>query len=378
MTRSSRQHEKRTGAPTLPGVEVITYAQRQAARSISAVERTPVGRRIINVLRNMIWVVPLTVLVWLYAEREQIAPQQGLSIPITVVSERADRVVEVVRPEDGTVTIDIKGTRARIEQARQELTAKQGIQLVLPASAPVGPQVPMPAMEAIATHRVFADRGIVVTSVSPATLTLNVDELREGMEFRPQVSREVAALLESPPIFDPPVARVSGPRSVLMNREDPAEVIAELTEQMLPKVPGEHVIGGITLRLKNPDPRVRITPSTVSATVHIKASTTRYVLTSVPVFTMGPQAVLDKYHVDFGSKGPFINNVTVVGPEDQINRIKSNEFIPRAVLEIRSEDARSPLPRAPFMYILPDGVEVIEEDLSRTITFELKERLRGE
>lgn len=371
MTTSPRQPEKKPGG--LPGVDTISYVHQRAARKLTAAQRTPVGRRILNVLRNLAWVVPLTMLVWLYAEREQLDRQRAVAVPITVVSERADRVVNIVKPEDHIILVDIEGTRARIEQARQELTSKQGIQLLVPGSTTPGTQVPLAALEQIATNRIFADRGIVVTSVTPATVLLNVDELIEGMELRPQISPQIAARIDSV-VFDPPAIKVSGPRRLLLS---PPEIIAEISEQMLPKAAGDHEIGGIVLRLKESDDRVKITPSTIKASVRVRSSTTTYMIASVPVFTMGPQPLMDKYRVNFPS-GPFMTRVTVVGPEDEINRIKSNEFIPKAVLEIKQEDARERLPRAPFMYILPPGVSVSEEDRQRTIAFELAERSRVE
>lgn len=375
MTNAPHQPEKKPGT-SLPGADTISYVHHRAARKLSAAQRTPVGRKILNVLRNLAWVLPLTMLVWLYAEREQLDRQPRVAVPITVVSERADRVVNIVNLENDTIFVDIEGTRARIEQARQELTSKQGIQLVVPGSTLTGAQVPFSALEQIATNRIFAERGIVVTSVTPATLTLNIDEVIEGMELRPQVPREVATRLDAV-VFDPPAVKVTGPRSVLMNRNAPPEIIAEISEQMLPKVAGDHEIGGIVLRLKEPDERVKITPPTIKAHVRVRSSTTTYMLLSVPVFTMGPQALMDKYQVVFPN-GSFMTRVTVVGPEDEINRIKSNGFIPKAVLEIKQEDARERLPRAPFMYILPPEVTVNEDDRLRTIAFELVERSRTE
>ena len=45
-------------------------------------------------LRSLLWVAPLTVLIWIYAEREQIiTTDTPLYIPIQVVSTDPDRVV---------------------------------------------------------------------------------------------------------------------------------------------------------------------------------------------------------------------------------------------------------------------------------------------
>lgn len=361
----------------VPAVDMIASAHERATRRMAAVQRTPVGKRIVNVIRNLAWVVPLTVLVWLYAEREQIDRQRGLTVPIKVTTERTDRVVSIVRPEDRTVMIDIEGTRARIEQARQEIAATQGLDLVIPANTPVGTQVPVPLLEAIATSPVFASRGIVVTACNPSTFVLNVDEVVSNVELRPTVSKEVAARLAGPIEFDPPVVRATGPRGVLMSASKP-EVVADITEQMIPKVPGVHSLPNVSVRLAKPNDEVKLAPVTVTATVRVRSSTVTYVHNAVPIFVLAPPALLEKYRVVFPGGNAFIPRITLIGPEDQINRIKSNEFIPTAVLQIRPEDARERLPRAPYMYILPPDVSVSEEDLKKTIAFELEERSRAE
>ncbi len=361
----------------IPGVDALANAQQRASRRMTAVQRTPMGRRILGVIRNLAWVVPLTVLVWLYAEREQVDRQRGITIPVTVLCERTDRLASVVEPHDRMVSLDIEGTRARIEQARQELKSKQGIQLVVPAATPAGSQVPLPALEAIATLPVFADRGIAVTACTPSSLVLRVDEVVSGIELHPQISPEIARRLEGPVQFDPPVVIASGPKRVLADPASPPELIADITEQMLPKVAGPNTIPAVAVHLKNADPAVKLDVTTVKAHVRLPSSTTTYVLNTVPVFVMGPPALLDKYSVVFPPPGgSFISRVTVVGPEDEINLIKSNEFVPKAVLEIKQEDAREGLPRAPSSYILPPHVVVSEEDRTKTITFKLVERSR--
>lgn len=375
MSRDAGKLDKERGHTVIiPGVDVIASAHQRATRRMAAVEKTPWGKKLLNVVRNLTWVVPLTILVWLYAEREQIDPQRGIVIPISVTTERTDRVATIVRPEERTVTIDILGTRARIEQARQELAAMQGLQLVIPATTPTGTQVPVPILEPINTSPVFASRGIVVTSCTPATFVLQVEDIVSNVELRPKILPTIASSLDGPIEFDPPIIRATGPRSALTE----PELIAEITDQMIPKVPGTHSISGVALRLAQPNDNVRLTPATVSATLRVRSSTVTYTHNAVPVFVLASPAVLEKYRVVFPGGNAFIPRITMVGPEDQINRIKANEFIPTAVLQIRPEDARERLPRAPYDYILPPGVKVVDEDLKKTIAFELEERPRME
>ena len=196
------------------------------------------------------------------------------------------------------------------------------------------------------------------------------------MEFRPEVPQEIASRLDGPAVFDPPAVTLSGPKRALVGAEPPVEVVAEITQQMLPKVGGE--ILDVPLRLKTSNNLIKITPATVTARVKLKSLAVTYMINSVPVFTFGPPALFDKYRVNFPPNGPFLSRVTVVGPQDEINKISSGDFIPKALLEVSQQDASARLPRSPSQYILPEHVTVSDEDKNRTITFELVERTKAE
>ena len=62
-------------------------------------QRTMAGR-LIDGLKTFLWVAPLTVLIWIYAEREQIATLPDVPVAIEVRSAATDRVVMLVSPED--------------------------------------------------------------------------------------------------------------------------------------------------------------------------------------------------------------------------------------------------------------------------------------
>lgn len=371
---NSSSSKSRSAVPAIPGVEIIATASQRASRKMTAVQRTPFGQRVYEVIRNLMWVIPLTVLVWLYAEHEAIQPEQVITASVIVHSERTDRIVTPATSADRVLSINIKGTRIRMQQVRDELTKKQGLEIVAPAQLELG-QVALPAVEAVNANPIFLQRGITVTSCTPSTLILQVDELVPAMEFRPEVPQEITSRLDGPAVFDPPAVTLSGPKRLLVGVEPPVEVIADITQQMLPKVGGE--ILAVPLRLKAASELIKITPPTVTARVKLRSAAVSYMINSVAVFTVGPPALFDKYRVNFPA-GSFLSRVTVVGPQDEINKISSGEFIPKALLEVTQQDAIARLPRSPSQYILPEHVTVSDEDKNRTITFELVERTKAE
>src|SRR5437763_1500324 len=67
------------------------------------------------------WVVPLTVLIWIYAEQEQPIPGSDQVVLIKIRSADSDRVVNVLNPHDLNPIITMKGPRAAVEQVKREL-----------------------------------------------------------------------------------------------------------------------------------------------------------------------------------------------------------------------------------------------------------------
>lgn len=375
MASDDRDNSTGRGRPaiqSIPGVEIITTASQHAQRKMEAVQRTPIGRRVLDVVRNLMWVVPLTMLVWLYAERQQM-DDQAIRVTVAVRPDRSDRVVALASGTEKTLSIQVRATKARIQQLRDDLGKQQGLQIVVPAQLGLGTEVLLSTLEAVSANPAFADRGIAVTSCTPSTLILQIDE-QVTVEVHPELPREIAQRLEGPAVLEPPTVSLTGPKRALTGAS-PAEVVAEITQQMLPKVSGE--IPVVPLKLRAENELVTISPAQVKARVKLKASAVEYTIPVVPVFTYGPPALFDKYIVRFPT-GPFLSHVTVTGPQDEINKIINEEFKPRALLEVQQQDVRERLPRSPSSYILPPNVSVVEKDRNRTVAFELVERTRTE
>ena len=356
-------------------LEALSAAQRHATRKTSAAQRTPLGRRVLTVVQNLAWVVPLTLLIWVYAERDLVDTMRGVSVPLTVRSERADRVVTLITPVDHQALVDIQGTRPRLDDALKELRTPQGLVLIIPAKLPLGDKISLSAVEVIGANPIFDDLGIKVVACAPIAIEVKIDQM-DGRDVAPQVPDAIKSRLEGTVVFDPPLVKLRGPLSEL---NDPAHVvvIADIAAQMLPKVPGEQDIAApVPVRLAIPSPNITLSPATVRVRVKIRPADVSYAIPSVPVFVSGPVSLLDKYRVNFPN-GPFIPRITVTGPEDQINRIKSGDVVVKATLEIQQKDVGERLPRSPS-YTLPPGVSVSDEDRVRTVQFELVERARLE
>src|SRR3954464_8233727 len=57
-------------------------------------------------LKTFLWVAPLTALIWIYAEREQLDPADGVRVKINLISRSNDRLITINGPRDQYVLLD--------------------------------------------------------------------------------------------------------------------------------------------------------------------------------------------------------------------------------------------------------------------------------
>src|SRR5213595_2266122 len=117
---------------------------------------------IIGHLKTLAWVVPLTLLIWIYAEREQVARTKNVSVPIDPVVDPS-RIVTLIRPADRNVMLELEGPQANLQEVVQKLQAGEfphGLQLDIPMTFGADREHQIPALSLIQNQRIFRDKGI--------------------------------------------------------------------------------------------------------------------------------------------------------------------------------------------------------------------------
>src|SRR5215207_6828460 len=103
--------------PTASRRSPLSYYTSAAKRSF----RDAFGRQqLVDALKAFLWVAPLTILIWIYAEREQLVTQKNFPIPVEVRSADPRQVITVTRPADGSITAELVGPRAQLDRVREE------------------------------------------------------------------------------------------------------------------------------------------------------------------------------------------------------------------------------------------------------------------
>lgn len=339
----------------------------------------------VSSLKSLAWVAPLTVLIWVYAEREQDAVLKGVPVAIEVRSGEPGRVVKLAETAGSTIHVDLQGPQAGIEHVKDWL-ASATIPIDIPQNLSPG-EHPVPLLNQLNALPQMKNNGVTLTNSMPAEAAVDVD-LIGHIDVEVKAHAEDEKALGAPPVFNPAKVRVVGPQRVL----DAA--IAQSGQQNRPLIayanlssfkpqliePGKHSLSGVPVTLSVPisDPKVQIVPGSVSADVEVtdKAERTE---------TLQYLRVLAAYRPDSGAKAdqykvfydPTITNVTVTGPEQQLALLHDPTYLqnhaPAAIFEVNFNDTDNPAP-APILYQLPPGVHVSDADAQRKITYSFRPR----
>jgi hypothetical protein len=349
---------------------------------------------VISNLKTLAWVVPLTFLIWVYAEREQIATYKDEPLPFELVSVDPNRVVTLNVRQDKNLMVDLQGPQARVQDVLQRLrggagTAPQGIRLEVDSSLSPNKEHEINAAQLLRSQKIFSDYGITVLSCQPARLLVTVDQVVErDARIIPPPSVEN---LEASSTFEPPFVKIRGPKSKLDEAAASMEggrlvVYAEIPEDVLGN-PRHHDLADVSIQRPPAlmDDRISIAyGGKVKASLEVRAANETDVIPSMPIVPEIPAAVAEKMQsgqlkIDFAVFKPSVANVHVEGPKQVLAAMKLSGFAPRpkATIEVSTDDVGE-VKQKKLSFVLPQGVTVSEEDRKRTVDFRLLDRGAGE
>jgi hypothetical protein len=352
-----------------------------SVESIVRAKRAMTRERLAEFARTMVWVVPLTVLIWVYAEREQIARVNDLPLRIRIRTTNPSRVA--ILQYEKELTLDLEGPKIKLDALRQQLLqSSTGDALLIdydPRNA-MGLQTLQTADFLNNECPAFANSGVKVTAASPGTLTVMVEQVES--KVLTVVAEANGAKLEAPPTFDPPNVRISGPRALLA-RLATKTIKADLTQSNALATPGPHELTDVPLILPSVygnDPansRLVVSPEKVKATFRVRPTDVTYTIPLLPVYALAPAGMIDQYQITFDST---ITGVVVQGPPDLIAGIQNDSLSrrPKAILEYSAAD----LPPGrkitrKLRFELPDGLTIAPESANREVEFTLTPRATG-
>jgi hypothetical protein len=339
--------------------------------------------QLLNGLKSLMWVAPLTILIWIYAEREQIS--RNVSVQFRIEVKNSDpRFLVLLRDADGLPHADLQvqallsGPHARVDEVVQSLKAIGGAVPVEVDTQHLGPGIHPVSLSALENNSLFVKAGVTVTTPVPREVNVSIDPIvSKDVEVR---ARPTVTNLEKPPVFEPRKVRVTGPESLLQG----ATLVAYAELPPLQE-PGMRDIPNVEVALPFNDAHVTISPAMVSAKVEVKNAEVAGEVNAMPVWAVYPPGPFwDKYKPEFE---PFISNVKVIGPADMVKQINDAAFTPKpkAILDVSTADPPVKADPTGVRYtgrlkieFNDTGLKLSPEDTHKTITFTIVERKLGE
>jgi len=327
--------------------------------------------QMVSSLKSLAWVAPLTILIWVYAEREQIATVQNQTIPISIKS--ADpKLIVTVNPDDQNITAELSGPRVSVDKVTDELKLipknDQGVAIEISgAYAPGSYQI---LSSLVSDADLFRRAGVTITKPSPQNIHITIDRIVDR-ELDVQIPSDVSNLVGTP-TFEPRKIRVSGPEAVLnaaaANKQ--LNVYADLKNFREIQTPGKHTLDNVPLMLGIPDKNVTVFPATVKANIEVRPVDIEYKKDALTIFVTYPPGFA--YRAEYF---PSLPNVTMYGSRQAIEDMKASPIQPKARFEVGAKDLKDLPPDVPrtarLDFDTPPGVRMSDEDKNRTVEFHL-------
>lgn len=327
----------------------------------------PTSDGFVDFLKTLIWVAPLTLLIWVYAEREQNVTQAGIIVPIEVRTSDPSRIVTLRGPADKNIVLELSGPRAKLDHIRDLLkpNPKGGAPLVIDIDPQIGAGENKPlTISQINDNAIFKSNGITVKSAQPPYLVVDIDTYEER-EIPVAAPPEVAGLLSDQTRFSPDTVKVRAPKALFESQpKQPVFVYADLAKrEELKTTTGQLKLESVPVYWGSGSGRenVHLSPATVTANLDIKQRDIEYTIPSVAITKETPLGFEENSTVKYEQT---ISNVVVTGPREQIELLKK-DFKVKAVLEITNFDKGVKNLKRPLQFKLPPGVSLTTDSLKR-------------
>jgi hypothetical protein len=275
-------------------------------------------------------VAPLTILLWVYAEREQLVTKEDVHVRIKALAGNpAERIVTVLS-DDRDVSLDLSGPRATLGIVRDQLAQGKAELEVLVSEDP-GAEYVIPLVDRLSRNDIFAQNAVRVTKVRPAWIKVKV-EARTSRRLRVKAKQSIIGKV----VFEPAEVTVWGPKSLLESPAIPAEqMVAEADmSKFANRTPG-HYEENVPVAFPYRNENITLAEN-VRAKVDIE-KTEQVQLDPVRVLVEIPAGLLEADRQKVQTP-VTLANVLVTGSEESIRLLKEGKFVPAVVVELKPED----------------------------------------
>jgi hypothetical protein len=331
--------------------------------------------KLIDSLKTMVWVIPLTVLIWIYAEREQIVypnlPNVN-GVEVNFLSSNPRRIVEPASPNP-TVNLKLTGPQEAIDKVKQRLMSTIPHGLSIDTGDMVhGDGQPVSIVERIQNDPIFKLNGVTVLDSQPPEVLVNIDDKKTIEDVPVEIAPTDAANLSAR--FDPPKVILNGPARLIQRLKDAGQLHVYADLSLVPRstTPGEQPMQSVPLRLPVIEPHIRIEPMKVNATLTVKASDVPVDVDYIPIVIEAPLEVLRDNDISSTGELSSTGITRLTCPPELVEALKNHTIrpAPKAALVITKDDASlQDTVSKSLRYDLPPGVHVSQADADRKVDF---------
>jgi|GEM_PF-2264361 len=302
---------------------------------LSAVRRKSTLRS--RLLRTLL-VVALSIAVWTFAEARSLA--MATRTITLVLTAPAGSTLTAWNDRDMTrrvtVSLQLQGSRAALDRAEQRLS--EPVELLIGEELPsrVGRES-VSLREELRDHDVFDRLAVSLVDVSPQTIEVRIDDLVEKTVNVNVVAS--GADLDSPPIAEPAAITVIGPASILNSTPlESLDATVSASQRALLRDGGTTEIPAIPITIPETwqGELVRVSPTSVKATIAIRSTIESHEVPSVPVMVRLSPTQMQQWHVRVAPEDAYLRDVTVSGPAQAIEAIIAGRQRIVATLQLES------------------------------------------
>ena len=301
----------------------------------------------------------ITLLVWLYAESENIRSYTDFPMTVSFVPTGDKMLVEPEGPQ--RVTLAFTASQ-NVHDAMRRLHTEGGVRIEM-SEDPLQPHQRVLMLSALNALPALASWGVTLERVEPATLDVRVERLVTRTLPVTVIAGEVQ--LASPPTITPASVDVTLPAGAaarlggltlearLQNAEGyPQWAIDEPYERAVPLTLPEPLRGQ----------RAQLATDRVTVGFTVRKLTRELMLPRVRLVIESPLGLLNEFAIRLPEgQDQVVRDVRLSGPSDLIERIEKNEIEIAAVLKLKPEDLQVGK-RSKLLFITkPDSVRVLSE-----------------
>jgi hypothetical protein len=290
-------------------------------------------------IANILLVVVVTLLIWLYLEAESLTAAQQ-EVRISFVAGESNMIVTPVGEEwRGVATVRIEGSQAALSRTPRSYEIPIG-SLGVPAED--GEHV-IDLKAPLRASRQLQRAGVNLVDVLPQTMRLRVESVATLNDV--EIRADLGAIEPSaPPTVVPARASVSGPRSTIDRLAaivGGPHVVARVRPGAATNIPdGRPAAVRTPLELPgsvSPD-NVQITPREAEVGFTVRSRSATAVVPAAPVQLITPPAESGRFRVEINADDEFVQGVTVIGASDLVEQVRSGQVRVVALLWLSSDE----------------------------------------